>query len=165
MATDKDGKLKTIKVRGYRRRDKARVFEVAVESFDGLSLDQNIEKMFGEIADTWQKSKKDHVDYDLSGSPHSAFVAVVGGEVVGFICNRIYRQRATGHVTNLAVASQFQGQGVGRALVEASLKHFRDKGLRYARIETLEQNEKARGFYPKLGFKEVGRQVFYVKEL
>ena len=46
-----------------------------------------------------------------------------------------------------------------------TMQHFRDEGMEYARIETLQQNERGRRFYPKLGFEEVGRQVFYVKEL
>ena len=55
--------------------------------------------------------------------------------------------------------------GVGKALMAAALDHFRDCGMLYARIETLEQNIKAQNFYPSVGFKEVARQIFYVMEL
>ena len=134
METDEHGKLKNIKVRTFRRRDKARVMEIAVHSFVGLCLDENIEAVFGKIGDGWQQQKRDHVDYDLSGSPNSSLVAEVDGKVVGFVCNRLYRHRSTGHVTNLAVDGEYQGMGVGRALLEASLAHFRDKGMQYARI-------------------------------
>jgi len=165
VSTTDGGRLKRVAIRGYRRRDRAEVMAIAMRSFVGLCLDENIEKLFGPLDEGWEQQKRDHVDYDLSGSPHSAFVAIVDDEVVGFVCNRLYRHKLTGHVTNLAVAPEWQGQGVGKALLEASLAHFRDHGMRYARIETLEQNEKACKFYPSAGFQEVGRQIFYVKEL
>ena len=87
------------------------------------------------------------------------------GRVVGFVCCRLYSHRSTGHVANLAVVPEFQGKGVGKALMHAALEHFRDRGMRYARIETLEQNARAQNFYPALGFKEVGRQVYYLLKL
>jgi ribosomal protein S18 acetylase RimI-like enzyme len=68
-------------------------------------------------------------------------------------------------VTNVAVTPEFQGKGVGKALIDASLERFREKGARYVRIETLQQNAKGLNCYPSLGFKEVGRQVYFFKEL
>ena len=85
--------------------------------------------------------------------------------MVGFACNRLYRHRSVGHVTNVAVTPEFQGKGVGKALIDASLERFREKGARYVRIETLQQNAKGLNCYPSLGFKEVGRQVYFFKEL
>ncbi len=40
-------------------------------------------------------------------------------------------------------------------------KH-KSEGMEYARIETLEQNAVGQHFYPKLGFKEVSRQILYM---
>ena len=49
--------------------------------------------------------------------------------------------------------------------MEAALDYFRKEGMQYARVETLEQNFKGQRFYPSYGFKEIGRQVFYFREL
>jgi ribosomal protein S18 acetylase RimI-like enzyme len=65
----------------------------------------------------------------------------------------------------MAVASDYQGQGVGKILMRQALSHFREHGMRYARIETLEQNYRGQSLYPAFGFKEVGRQIFYLREL
>lgn len=154
-----------ITVRRYHRRDHAEVLRIAVESFRGVCMDENIENQFGPIVQGWQEHKREIIDYDLTSNPGSAFVAEVDGRVAGFVCTRLYHQRSTGHVANLAVASEYQGQGVGKALMQAALEHFRGNDMRYARIETLEQNVKAQKFYPGLGFKEVGRQIFYFMEL
>ena len=155
----------TIEVRKYQSRDRRAVLRIAVESFVGVCMDENIERQFGVVGDRWEDYKKEAIDYDLVNNPASTFVAVVDGEVAGFVCNRLYTSRSIGHVANLAVASQFQGKGVGKVLMRASLEHFRERGMRHARIETLEQNAKAQKFYPSLGFKEIGRQIFYFMKL
>jgi len=81
------------------------------------------------------------------------------------VATRIYSSVLTGHVANMAVRRRFQGMGVGKALMEAALDHFRREGMQYARVETLEQNFKGQRFYPAYGFKEIGRQIFYFREL
>ena len=154
-----------IEVRKYRSGDRRAVLQIAVQSFAGVCLDENIEKQFGVVGERWQDYKREAIDYDLINNPDSAFVAVVDGKVAGFVCNRLYASRSVGHVANLAVAPEFQGRGVGKALMRASLEHFRQQGMRFARIETLQQNLKAQKFYPSLGFKEVGRQFFYFMKL
>ena len=154
-----------ITVRKYKRRDREVVIRLAEESFRGVCLDENIEEQFGQIGDTWQEHKKGAVDYDLVNNASDAFVAELEGRVVGFICTRLLRYQLIGHVANMAVAPEFQGIGVGKALMSAVLDHFRDRGMIYARIETLQQNAKAQNFYPSLGFKEVARQIFYFMEL
>jgi ribosomal protein S18 acetylase RimI-like enzyme len=60
---------------------------------------------------------------------------------------------------------EFHGRGIGRKLIEAALAYFRQKGMAYAKIETLEQNRVGRHLYPSLGFKEVSRQIHYFMEL
>ena len=154
-----------ITARGYRRRDRDAVLRIAEESFRGVCIDENIQKQFAQIGGTWQEHKRGTVDYDLANNSSSTFVAEVDGKVVGFVCTRLQRYRLTGHVANIAVAAAFQGMGVGKALMAAALDHFRDSGMLYARIETLEQNIKAQKFYPALGFKEVARQIYYFMEL
>jgi len=165
VKSDDDGTLRGLKIRGYRRRDRAEVLQIAAASFDGVSLDENIQQHFGRIGHEWRQLKQQAVDYDLGGNPTSVLVAELDGRIVAFACNRLYRQRRIGHVANLAVAPPLQGKGIGKLLLEASMQHFRDTGMRYVRIETLAQNEKADRFYRSIGFQEVGRQVYFFKEL
>jgi ribosomal protein S18 acetylase RimI-like enzyme len=162
---DLEGQAVGITVRKYRPGDRRAVLRIAAESFDGVCLDQNIEEKFGRVGGRWRDHKKDAVEYDLTRNSTSAFVAVSEGEVIGFVCNRLYHSRSIGHVANLAVRPEFQGRGAGRALLNATLEYFREQGMRYARIETLKQNERARRFYPSLGFEVVGEQIYYFTRL
>lgn len=154
-----------VRIRQYKSRDRRDVLRLARTSFDDVCLDENIENDFGQVGEDWRTLKKNAVDYDLKNNPSSTFVAIVDGQIIGFICTRLYQPRRLGHVANLAVEQSHQGQGVGRAMLDHALEYFETHGMNFARIETLEQNEKARTFYPSLGFKEVGRQIFYFKEL
>ena len=157
--------LGNVKIRPYRRADRAAILQIAATDFEGVSLDENVERAFGPMGERWQELKRRAVDSDLNHNPQSALVAELRGTIIGFVCNRLYRMRSIGHVANLAVARKYQGRGVGKALMAASLAHFRRRGMRYVRIETLEQNTRASAFYPALGFKEVGRQIYYFREL
>jgi len=84
---------------------------------------------------------------------------------VGYITTTTDDRARTGHIRNLAVHPAHQSQGIGRALIAHALAFFRAKGLEYARIEALEQNERGRRVYGRLGFREVGRQVLYFRRL
>ncbi len=69
-------------------------------------------------------------------------VAIVDGEVVGFACVR------DGWLNHLYVAPDFQGQGIGSAL----LALFGDS---IEQFWVFQRNTKARAFYIKHGFVEV----------
>jgi ribosomal protein S18 acetylase RimI-like enzyme len=155
-----------IAIRDLRKSDAEDVLRITDESFEGFCLDSNMERQFGRIAGTtWQERKRESIDYDLQRNPEHAFVAEVDGQVVGFVCTRVYPDESIGHVANIAVAKQYQGRGIGKRLMQTALSHFRECGMRYARIETLEQNYKGQKLYPAFGFKEIGRQIFYLREL
>jgi len=158
--------MSDVSVRRYRRSDRQRVLHITEESFGGFCLEAEMEAHFGLIAETtWQERKRRGIDYDLRCNPEHTLVAEKDGEVVGYLCSRVYRDQKMGHIANLAVAQAHQSRGIGKMLLSAALEHLRDCGMRYARIETLEGNYKGRKFYPAFGFKEVGRQVFFMREL
>ena len=68
-------------------------------------------------------------------------------------------------VPNIAVMPEVRGQGLGKQLMERALVYFREQGMRFAKIETLDQNPIGQQFYPSMGFEEVGRQIHYLREL
>jgi len=153
-------------IRPVRRGDLKAVRRITVAAFDGVSVEQNVERLFGPLAGTtWQERRAAHIERDVRLWRRSAFVAERGGEVVGYITTATDEQARTGHIRNLAVDPAHQSQGIGRALLAHALAFFRAKGLRYARIEALEQNERGRRVYGRLGFREVGRQVLYFRRL
>jgi diamine N-acetyltransferase len=62
----------------------------------------------------------------------------------------------------LYVATDLQGQGVGRRLTEAALRHPRLAGASRIYLQVWEANERAILLYESLGFEAVGRTTFTI---
>jgi ribosomal protein S18 acetylase RimI-like enzyme len=155
-----------VTIRVYRDTDRQTLKDITAICFDGVSIDQNIEKRFGRIAGkTWQWRKVRHIDADVEANPGGVFVAEEDGRVIGYITTRVDHESGIGGIPNMAVLPECQGRGIGRALMECALAYFREQGMAYAKIETLDQNAVGSAFYPRMGFEEVARQIHYVMPL
>lgn len=153
-------------IRLVRRGDVKALRAITAEAFDGISSEQNVERVFGKVAGTtWQERRCTYIERDVEYWPSTCYVAERDGRVIGYLTSVADTATRTGHIRNMAVAPAFQGQGLGRALIEHALDAFRAAGMRYARIEALEQNTRCTEFYPRLGFTEIARQVMYFREL
>lgn len=140
--------------------------ELTVQAFEGVSIDHNIERLFGPIAGhDWRWRKARHIDDDLACEPEGVFVAVENDGIVGYISTRVDHEAGIGFIMNIAVKSDQRGQGLGRQLIEYALDWFRSLGLSHAKIETLDQNPIGSHLYPACGFREVARQIHYVRAL
>lgn len=89
------------------------------------------------------------------------FVAEEGGLVVGYVLAVINEKPDDLsrfphlNVDELAVAKEFQGSGVGKALMEEIQRWAKEKGLKSIRLSVWEFNPIAIRFYEKLGYKAV----------
>ena len=153
-------------IRPFMAGDLDRVLEVTILAFNGVSIDQNIELKYGQIGGRgWQDRKRWNIEDDISVNRSGTLVAEVDGEVVGYITTRLNPRSKIGWIPNLAVDPTYHKMGIGRKLIDEALRYFRDNGMEFVRIETLEQNEVCLRFYPNLGFDEVARQVHYIKKI
>ena len=155
-----------VRIRPFRESDRERLREITAEAFDGVSIDQNIERKFGLVGGRdWKFRKGTAIRREVESNMDGVLVAEVNGRVVGYITTSVNPETKIGHIPNLAVHPDFQRRGIGRMLIEAALRLLRERGMEMAKIETLEQNIVASRFYPKMGFVEVARQIHYVKPL
>lgn len=139
---------------------------LTIESFAGVTLEQNVEAALGILnGHDWKWRKARHLDDDAAANPAGIFVAECEGAVVGYISTLIDRAAGKGRIPNLAVAAELRGQGLGRRLIEHALDYFRREGLAYAMIETMAQNEVGNHLYRSCGFAEVARQVHFARRL
>ena len=153
-------------IRPYRLEDLPTLKQVTIEAFEGVSIDQGIERVFGEVREhDWQWRKARHLDEDLAHDPNGIFVGEIDDQVVGYVSTWQDREAGIGHVPNIAIRATFRGRGLGRELLEYAMQHFRNGGLTHAKIETLEQNSTGQHLYKSLGFREVARQIHLVADL
>ena len=92
--------------------------------------------------------------------PENVVVAEVDGQPVGWgKIEHPTEMPASGHVwhvTGLAVDPQFEGRGVGRALMGALIELARKRGGRRMTLRVFAPNERARRLYERLGFEIEG---------
>jgi ribosomal protein S18 acetylase RimI-like enzyme len=153
-------------IRPYQEGDLARLQEITVDSFEGVSIDRNIEAAFGLVAGRdWRARKAADVANDARAHPDGIFVAEEAGRVIGYITTRLDNFTRIGRIPNLAVDPASRAQGIGSALIRHALAYLQEAGMAMAKIETLEQNARGQALYPRFGFREVARQIHYVMPL
>ena len=153
-------------IRPYQPSDLEELRRMTIEGFDGIAIDQNVEKQFGILSGRdWRWRKARQVDEDCAANPAGVFVAEENGEVLGYISTRLDRETGKGRIPNLAVATTARGRGLGRQLLESALDYFRREGMSFAMIETMENNPAGQHLYPSCGFVEAGRQIHYALKL
>ena len=155
-----------ITIRGYEPGDNARIRELTLEGFDGVSIDQNADGLLGlDTEPLWETRKWAGVKAELEASPSDHFVAVLDGEVIGYITTNPQPGAGIGQIPNMAVDARYRRRGVASRLIKHALEHLRSCGMRVAKIETLVQNAQGQTLYPRFGFREVARQIHYVRRL
>lgn len=153
-------------IRPFQPGDLDRIQQITVESFEGVSIDRNIEQLFGPVGDTdWKQRKARDLAADCEVHPAGVFVAEEDGVMAGYITTRVDAFSRIGRIPNLAVDPAFRGRGIGSDLIAFALQWLREQGMELAKIETLEQNERGQALYPRFGFREVARQIHFVMPL
>ena len=67
-------------------------------------------------------------------------------------------------IERIYVASEFQGEGLGRYLMEQAIAIANERNKKFAWLGVWEKNEKAIRFYKKNGFYEIGTHTFVMGE-
>lgn len=153
-------------IRLYQSSDLDELKRMTVEGFEGIAIDQNVERELGIMGERdWRWRKARHVDDDIAANPDGVFVAEEEGKVLGYISTRLDGEASKGRIPNLAVDKTAQGRGIGRQLIEHALDYFRREGMAFAMIETMVNNPVGQHLYPSCGFVEAGRQIHYAVKL
>ena len=92
--------------------------------------------------------------------PEEVLVAVIDGEVAGFLCLRPATPlAANAHVLmidNVGVAPSAQRKGVAKALIEAAERQAADRKVERLRLRVLSVNTAARALYERQGYRTEG---------
>ena len=86
-------------------------------------------------------------------------VAECDGTVAGYVGSQSVLGEAD--MMNLAVSPLFRRQGVASGLVEALIKHLKERDVHVLVLEVRASNEPAIRLYEKYGFVQVGRRPDY----
>lgn len=81
--------------------------------------------------------------------------------VTGYIV--LYRIRQILVIANLAVRASFRRRGLGRALLEAGIRHGREHGCNYSVLDVRQSNIPAIKLYEEAGFSSIGVNEGYYR--
>jgi len=97
---------------------------------------------------------------DSLNAGYSCWVVEHGGEVAGYAVLMMALDEA--HLLNLSIAKTFQGQGLGRRLLEHLMDVARSHGGLTMFLEVRPSNVAARTLYENIGFNEISvRRGYY----
>lgn len=121
-------------------------------SFDRYHADPELDN---EAAD---ESKRAWARNNLTGRGDAGFIAEFRGEIIGF--NLCLRGEDWALIDLIAVAPEAQGLGLGKALVEAAVRHY--AGLvPVLRVGTQTTNEASMAIYAANGFTKTAEMVTF----
>ena len=89
-------------------------------------------------------------------------VAEKDGRIIGYAGAWIILDES--HITNIAVLSDYRGQGIGRALTHGLLQYLSNLGAAYATLKVRKSNEVAQNLYVSLGFIKLGVRKRYYED-
>lgn len=64
-------------------------------------------------------------------------------------------------ILNIGVIESYQGQGLGKRILQSAIYTFRDQGVIMATLEVRSRNKTARKLYEGLGFKQIASRPNY----
>lgn len=100
-------------------------------------------------------------DYRATARQGHTFGAFVEDTCVGLALSEVHAWNASLWVQEFHIASAYQGQGIGRLLMERVIQYAQEQGLRCIVCETQTTNVPAIGFYRALGFVLDGIDLSY----
>jgi mycothiol synthase len=134
--------------------------------FDSIKNAMNADVYRAFYPDHWRVSQQKAVEDVCAAEDTNVWVACDPSSTVGFVAVKLHSEDSMGEIYMVAVDPDFQGQGIGTALIEFALDWMKDAGMSVAMVETGGDpgHERARRTYEKVGF-EVLPVARYFKKL
>jgi len=116
-------------------------------------LDADVYRAF--YPDNWRVSQQKAVEDVCAAEDTNVWVAIATGSTVGFVAVKLDSESSMGEIYMVAVDPDFQGHGIGSALIEFALAWMKNAGMSVAMVETGGDpgHTPARRTYEKLGFR------------
>jgi GNAT superfamily N-acetyltransferase len=116
-------------------------------------LDADVYRAF--YPDNWRVIQQKAVEDVCAAEDTNVWVAIADGSTVGFVAVKLDSESSMGEIYMVAVDPDFQGHGIGSALIEFALAWMKNAGMSVAMVETGGDpgHTPARRTYEKLGFR------------
>jgi aminoglycoside 3-N-acetyltransferase I len=118
---------------------------------------RNLVEIFKEVFENEaQISDNEQLSKLLSAPNFMVFVVRIDNKIVGgltiYTLHRYYGTKPIAYIYDVSIASDFQGQGLGKALISEVCKYCKDNGFEDAYVEAESDDINAVNFYRKTKF-------------
>jgi GNAT superfamily N-acetyltransferase len=122
--------------------------------FDSIKNTLNADLYREFYPDNWRANQQKVVQDVCTAEDTNVWVAIDSGSTVGFVAVQLDFESKMGEIYMVAVDPDFQGRGIGSALINFALDWMKDAGMSVAMVETGADrgHAPARRTYEKLGF-------------
>ncbi|WP_019506042.1 GNAT family N-acetyltransferase [Pleurocapsa sp. PCC 7319] len=122
--------------------------------FDSIQKVMNADVYQAFYPDNWRVSQQKAVENVCAAEDTNVWVAIDIGSTVGFVAVKLDSESSMGEIYMVAVDPDFQGQGIGSALIEFALDWMKNAGMSVAMVDTGGDpgHAPARRTYEKVGF-------------
>lgn len=102
-----------------------------------------------------------------SGGPEGILFITENGKPAAYNWTMFFadERESSGVIAMTGVHPEYRGRGIGRAVVTAGIADLVERGAKFVDLEVDSENAPARELYLKLGFRKVGRSMWYEKKL
>ena len=104
--------------------------------------------------DSWRVNQQQAVEDVCTGEDANVWVAIEADSTVGFVAAKLHSEDSMGEIYMVAVDPDWQGRGIGSALIEFALSWMKGEGMSIAMVDTGGDpgHGPARHTYEKAGF-------------
>lgn len=128
---------------------------IAIRAFEDADVDAALLLEEANQSQPWTEG----VFNDELSAENRTYLVAEDGSVIGFGGVMLIGDEA--HITNLLVAPEQRGQGVGRRIMVGLIESAISEGARHLTLEVRSENEAARSLYSGLGLAPVGVRPGY----
>jgi GNAT superfamily N-acetyltransferase len=127
-----------------------RAWEPVFQSIQGV-MDLDVYQTF---YPDWRVSQQKAIEEVCTAEDTTVWVAIEADSVVGFAAAKLHAEDQMGELYMIAVDPDFQGRGIGSALIKFAIAWMQDAGMSIAMVETGGDpgHAPARYTYEKMGF-------------
>ncbi|WP_436865767.1 N-acetyltransferase family protein [Bacillus fungorum] len=143
-----------MKIRKISKEDIKGVSRVYVDSWRNTYRSVVPDDYLDELS--YEDTEKRWIDFLNNENEPFIYVAINDtGKIIGFASGKsIDEKNFDGELYSLYLLQECRGLGVGRQLVSAIAKHFKEKGIYSMMVWVMKQNKSALGFYERMGGEE-----------
>ena len=142
--------------------------EIGARTFsETFGPDNKPEDMASYIASAFNQTQ---LKTELGDSRSIFLIAEIDGQAVGYArlhagdVSKSVQGEVPIELVRLYVSAEWLGRGIGEALMKACISEAHQRGYRTLWLGVWENNKRARAFYRKWQFREVGEHIFQLGE-